>query len=96
MNRQRGDKDKIPGKMLDRVALWNSKWQYEQNPPRPVKPREMDEFNLANETPVDIVAATSTMQSASSHNVDDHNGCDDVDTDDFLYFLEKVQQQAPV
>ena len=82
--------------MLDRVALWNSKWQYEQNPPRPVKPRELDEFNLANETPVDIVAATSTMESASSHNVDDHNGSDDVNTDNFLYFIGKIQQQASV
>ena len=71
--------------MVERVALWNSKWQYEPNPPRPVKPYEMNEFNQANGTPVDIVIATSTTEeenntttkeSASSHNVDDHNGCD--------------------
>ena len=105
MNQQRDDKDKIPGKMLERVALWNSKWQYEPNPPRPVKPREMNEFNRANGTPVDIVVATSTTkeeknentkESASSHNVDDHNEYNNVDTEAFLYFLKNVQQQAPV
>ena len=103
MNRQQDDKDKIPGKMVERVALWNSKWQYEPNPPRPVKPYEMNEFNQANGTPVDIVIATSTTEeenntttkeSASSHNVDDHNGYNDVDTEAVLYFLKNVQQAA--
>lgn len=63
----------------------------------------MNEFNQANGTPVDIVIATSsteeennttTKESASSHNVDDHNGCDDVDTEAFLYFFKNVQQAA--
>ena len=86
MNRQRRDKDKIPSKMFDRIALWNDKWKYEPNPSHPVKPREMDAFNRANELPVDV-AATSTTQSASSHNVDDHNGCNNVDQEDFLFFF---------